>query len=40
MKPHHYRLTTEDGVLLAEYSSAAEARQLVQNIAAVMQAAD
>ena len=35
----HDRLTTEAGVVLAEFSSAADARQLFQNIAAVMQAA-
>jgi hypothetical protein len=40
MQPHHDRLTTEAGVLLAEFSSAADARQLFQNIAAAMQAAD
>jgi hypothetical protein len=40
MQPHHDRLTTGACVLLAEFSPAPDARQLFQNIAAAMQAAD
>lgn len=40
MQPHHDSLTTETGVLLAEFSPADDARQLFENIAGVMQAAD
>jgi len=39
MQPHHDRLTTEAGVLLAEFSPADDARELFERIAAVMQAA-
>jgi len=40
MQPHHDRLTTAAGVQMAELSPAPDARQLFQNIAAAMQAAD
>ncbi|MGB7818926.1 MAG: hypothetical protein WBL35_09375 [Ornithinibacter sp.] len=39
MQPHHDRLTTIDGVVLAEFSPAADARQLFGHIASIMQAA-
>ena len=39
MQPHHDRLTTEAGVLLAEFSPADDARQLFGHIASIMQAA-
>ncbi len=37
MQPHHNRLTTENGVLLAEFSPADDARQLFGQIAEIMQ---
>jgi len=37
MQPHHDRLTTENGVLLAEFSPVEESRELFQHIADVMQ---
>jgi hypothetical protein len=40
MQPHHVRLTTEDGLLLAESSRADEARGLFQRTATVMQVGD
>lgn len=36
MQPHHDRLTTESGVLLAEFSPVDDARRLFEHIAAVM----
>ena len=39
MQPHHDRLTTDDGVALAEFSPADDARQLFDHIAAIMQTA-
>ncbi len=39
MPPHHDRLTTEAGVLLAEFSPAADARQLFGDIATIMESA-
>jgi hypothetical protein len=38
MQPHHL-LTTEGGVVLAEFSRADDARQLFGHIASIMQAA-
>ncbi len=38
MQPHHDRLTTNDGVVLAEFSPADDARQLFGHIASIMQA--
>ena len=40
MQPHHDRLTTEGGVLLAEFSPADDARQLFGHIAQIMQPTD
>ena len=38
MQPHHNRLTSDDGVVLAEFSPAAEARQLFDDISSIVQA--
>ena len=40
MQPHHDRLTTDDGVVLAEFSPADDARQLFDDITALLQPAD
>ncbi len=40
MQPHHDRLTTDNGVVIAEFSPADEARELFGNIAALMQPGD
>jgi hypothetical protein len=39
MQPHHDSLTTNDGVALAEFSPADDARRLFGHIASIMQAA-
>ena len=39
MHPHHDRLTTDDGVVLAEFSPADDARQLFGHITSIMQGA-
>ena len=39
MQPHHDRLTTHEGVVLAEFSPADDARQLFGHITSIMQAA-
>ena len=39
MQPNHGRRTSNDGVVLAEFSPAGDARQLFDHIASIMQAA-